>query len=80
MVLKHTLFATILLALLSIPASIHAEDLKGRVLDANTKEPIEKASVKIEIKSGWKSHTNLTHPGKYFRPSKVKIMRPTSPK
>ena len=48
MVLKHTLFATILLALLSIPASIHAEDLKGRVLDANTKEPIEKASVKIE--------------------------------
>ena len=31
-------------------------------------------------KGGWKSHTNLTHPGKYFRPSKVKIMRPTSPK
>ena len=30
--------------------------------------------------SRWKSHTNLTHPGKYFRPSKVKIMRPTSPK
>ena len=32
------------------------------------------------IDEGWKSHTNLTHPGKYFRPSKVKIMRPTSPK
>ena len=32
------------------------------------------------IESKWKSHTNLTHPGKYFRPSKVKIMRPTSPK
>ena len=31
-------------------------------------------------KRTWKSHTNLTHPGKYFRPSKVKIMRPTSPK
>ena len=30
--------------------------------------------------ASWKSHTNLTHPGKYFRPSKVKIMRPTSPK
>ena len=30
MVLKHTLFATILLALLSIPASIHAEDLKDK--------------------------------------------------
>ena len=37
---------------------------------------------KIYYKDGpnWKSHTNLTHPGKYFRPSKVKIMRPTSPK
>ena len=33
-----------------------------------------------EIRDSWKSHTNLTHPGKYFRPSKVKIMRPTSPK
>ena len=32
------------------------------------------------LKGCWKSHTNLTHPGKYFRPSKVKIMRPTSPK
>ena len=32
------------------------------------------------VLSIWKSHTNLTHPGKYFRPSKVKIMRPTSPK
>ena len=32
------------------------------------------------IAKPWKSHTNLTHPGKYFRPSKVKIMRPTSPK
>ena len=35
--------------------------------------PVQKADT-------WKSHTNLTHPGKYFRPSKVKIMRPTSPK
>ena len=36
----------------------------------------------IEAKASacWKSHTNLTHPSKYFRPSKVKIMRPTSPK
>ena len=33
-----------------------------------------------KIRENWKSHTNLTHPGKYFRPSKVKIMRPTSPK
>ena len=35
---------------------------------------------RIHIHKVWKSHTNLTHPGKYFRPSKVKIMRPTSPK
>ena len=34
----------------------------------------------ISLRTLWKSHTNLTHPGKYFRPSKVKIMRPTSPK
>ena len=34
----------------------------------------------LQFYSNWKSHTNLTHPGKYFRPSKVKIMRPTSPK
>ena len=36
--------------------------------------------INISLISDWKSHTNLTHPGKYFRPSKVKIMRPTSPK
>ena len=34
----------------------------------------------LGVYTSWKSHTNLTHPGKYFRPSKVKIMRPTSPK
>ena len=38
------------------------------------------ASVYTNFLEVWKSHTNLTHPGKYFRPSKVKIMRPTSPK
>ena len=37
-------------------------------------------STTFEKRESWKSHTNLTHPGKYFRPSKVKIMRPTSPK
>ena len=36
--------------------------------------------LEVKDKDRWKSHTNLTHPGKYFRPSKVKIMRPTSPK
>ena len=41
-------------------------------------EPYEQKKKPVII--GWKSHTNLTHPGKYFRPSKVKIMRPTSPK
>ena len=41
---------------------------------------LDKIRVGINAKYKWKSHTNLTHPGKYFRPSKVKIMRPTSPK
>ena len=36
--------------------------------------------IRFKEQDFWKSHTNLTHPGKYFRPSKVKIMRPTSPK
>ncbi|WP_232220098.1 carboxypeptidase-like regulatory domain-containing protein [Prevotella falsenii] len=50
MKLKHTLFATLLLALLSISTTVYADAIKGRVLDANTKEPIENASVKVEIK------------------------------
>ena len=49
--------------------------IKGRL------EVISKQDIKKFVAGGvWKSHTNLTHPGKYFRPSKVKIMRPTSPK
>ena len=40
----------------------------------------ERMLVRFTDGTNWKSHTNLTHPGKYFRPSKVKIMRPTSPK
>ena len=35
---------------------------------------------KTWLKRYWKSHTNLTHAGKYFRPSKVKITSPTLPK
>ena len=47
--------------------------------------PIQASDYKHSVEGSvvdniWKSHTNLTHPGKYFRPSKVKIMRPTSPK
>ena len=34
----------------------------------------------IAHQGSWKSHTNLTHAGKYFRPSKVKITSPTLPK
>ena len=49
--------------------------LKRGTQDKNGKSPIMG-----RISAGWKSHTNLTHPGKYFRPSKVKIMKPTSPK
>ena len=43
-------------------------------------EVIKDMLAKESVDTCWKSHTNLTHPGKYFRPSKVKIMRPTSPK
>ena len=41
---------------------------------------VNERSLTLNFTMEWKSHTNLTHPGKYFRPSKVKIMRPTSPK
>ena len=43
-------------------------------------EDFDVESLRKSMNDIWKSHTNLTHPGKYFRPSKVKIMRPTSPK
>ena len=48
------------------------------IKEYNTK--IVKEAYKEAKRNSWKSHTNLTHPGKYFTPSKVKIMRPTSPK
>ena len=37
-------------------------------------------STPLRVCKNWKSHTNLTHAGKYFRPSKVKITSPTLPK
>ena len=40
----------------------------------------ENSNKKILFEPSWKSHTNLTHAGKYFRPSKVKITSPTLPK
>ena len=48
--------------------------------ECNPSEWNTKQGLTTNRKTNWKSHTNLTHPGKYFRPSKVKIMRPTSPK
>ena len=55
----------------------------GRIVVGNKSFTDSEQPHKLRIQriyNGWKSHTNLTHPGKYFRPSKVKIMRPTSPK
>ena len=50
---------------------------KGSATLSSGRDLLFPASTTVDA---WKSHTNLTHPGKYFRPSKVKIMRPTSPK
>ena len=63
-------------------------DDKGNLKTTEAAAANQAAFLKFNNKDGllknfmtnWKSHTNLTHPGKYFRPSKVKIMRPTSPK
>ena len=49
-------------------------------LEANLGEHFPERVNENTFITAWKSHTNLTHPGKYFRHSKVKIMRPTSPK
>ena len=38
------------------------------------KRQVVKKDGTVPVMGRWKSHTNLTHPGKYFRPSKVKIM------
>ena len=55
------------------------EELRQRLEEQGLRAVIRK-NESGRIYGIWKSHTNLTHPGKYFRPSKVKIMRPTSPK
>ena len=62
----------------SVDTTVHPP-LKPEYLDIIDVSKILKVEQKT-IYNWWKSHTNLTHPGKYFRPSKVKIMRPTSPK
>ena len=49
-------------------------------LDPNDIILIYRKRWEIELLFKWKSHTNLTHAGKYFRPSKVKITSPTLPK
>ena len=58
---------------------ISIDTTDSEVLDYDDK-PVSATKTSKIAETDWKSHTNLTHPGKYFRPSKVKIMRPTSPK
>ena len=58
----------------AISIAENKEELQTALLQISQETELDKFFVY------WKSHTNLTHPGKYFRPSKVKIMRPTSPK
>ena len=57
---------------INTPTQVHTHPSK---VGENANKPLTQREY-----NKWKSHTNLTHPGKYFRPSKVKIMRPTSPK
>ena len=59
--------------------AVTGTDEKGGLKTVPPTAEHEQSFLKFD-KHSWKSHTNLTHPGKYFRPSKVKIMRPTSPK
>ena len=62
---------------------VHEDGYEKKVTESYVVEALsfgEAEKTAIEFLGSWKSHTNLTHPGKYFRPSKVKIMRPTSPK
>ena len=67
--------------------SHHLSSFTEKEVNEDIKSVLEEEEYLYDNKShiyiardAWKSHTNLTHPGKYFRPSKVKIMRPTSPK
>ena len=62
------------------PIMFRFMDAKVMVRTDLYKENIHHDLKILQLIDLWKSHTNLTHPGKYFRPSKVKIMRPTSPK
>ena len=68
-VIKRTLF---------VPT--YREEYEVQIMRPNRPMKSKYGMSKAQANAHWKSHTNLTHPGKYFRPSKVKIMRPTSPK
>ena len=61
---------------------VSVELIKNRLQGIATNPTTLLAMSKAELQSvkEWKSHTNLTHAGKYFRPSKVKITSPTLPK
>ena len=64
-----------------IGASVIVQGTKtGTQTDIDGKFTLDVPAGKKLIISYWKSHTNLTHAGKYFRPSKVKITSPTLPK
>ena len=80
--IKKVLLSLIILSLycISSNAVVRVVIDKKSVAAVTANTAIQSSIEIIHNKTLWKSHTNLTHPGKYFRPSKVKIMRPTSPK
>ena len=53
MMKKLRLFVLLLVALMAGAQMAHADIVQGRVVDAETKEPLPEASVKYTIKNDW---------------------------
>ena len=78
---KYGMFIIVLLLSLTIyVASNYVLRESHSVNSINENTNYTSIKGKVYTLSIWKSHTNLTHAGKYFRPSKVKITSPTLPK
>ena len=62
----------LILVLAMLLASLNIQAGWRVVIDKRTMATVTANAVSQKIiEDKWKSHTNLTHPGKYFRPSKT---------